>query len=152
MGVSEITRACLGVPIGRIIVFWGLYWGPPIKGNFHILFFGQWSFIRRVSHRVAFAVLQALGHLRVDQGQTGIKHQGLCWDCRSGWGDGLPRRHRFGGRRQDDCPQGLRRGAAALLHSSRSCRQAVFFCLNLSKCYSCRMTLSNLHMEKRIFT
>ena len=27
----------LGVPVLRIIVFWGLYWGPPILGNYHIL-------------------------------------------------------------------------------------------------------------------
>ena len=27
----------LGLPIVRIIVFWGLYWGPPILGNYHIV-------------------------------------------------------------------------------------------------------------------
>ena len=26
----------LGVPIVRTIVFWGLYWGPLILGNYHI--------------------------------------------------------------------------------------------------------------------
>ena len=26
----------LGVPIIRIIVYWGLYWGPLILGNYHI--------------------------------------------------------------------------------------------------------------------
>ena len=26
----------LGVPILRIIVYWGLYWGLPILGNYHI--------------------------------------------------------------------------------------------------------------------
>ena len=26
----------MGVPILRIIVYWGLYWGPPILGNYHI--------------------------------------------------------------------------------------------------------------------
>ena len=26
----------LGVPIIRIIVFWDLYWGPLILGNYHI--------------------------------------------------------------------------------------------------------------------
>ena len=26
----------LGVPRIRIIVCWGLYWGPPILGNYHI--------------------------------------------------------------------------------------------------------------------
>ena len=24
------------VPIIRIIVFWGLHWGPPILGNYHL--------------------------------------------------------------------------------------------------------------------
>ena len=26
----------MGVPIIRTIVFWGLYWGPPILGNYHL--------------------------------------------------------------------------------------------------------------------
>ena len=26
----------LGVPIIRTIVFWGLYWGPLVLGNYHI--------------------------------------------------------------------------------------------------------------------
>ena len=26
----------LGVPIIRIIICWGLYWGPPILGNYHM--------------------------------------------------------------------------------------------------------------------
>ena len=26
----------LGVPIIRLIVFWGVYWGPPILGNYHV--------------------------------------------------------------------------------------------------------------------
>ena len=28
----------MGVPVINIIVFWGLYWGPPIWGNYHIGF------------------------------------------------------------------------------------------------------------------
>ena len=27
----------LGVPIIMTIVFWGLYWGPPILGNYHFI-------------------------------------------------------------------------------------------------------------------
>ena len=27
----------LGVPIIRTIIFWGLYWGPPVLGNYHII-------------------------------------------------------------------------------------------------------------------
>ena len=36
MGVSQIRATILGVPKIRIIVFWGLYWGPPLLGNYHI--------------------------------------------------------------------------------------------------------------------
>ena len=31
--VSKLGVPLLGVPIKRIIVFWGLYWGLPILGN-----------------------------------------------------------------------------------------------------------------------
>ena len=36
-GFSKIRVTILGVPIIRIIVLWGLYWGPPILGNYHVL-------------------------------------------------------------------------------------------------------------------
>ena len=36
MGVSQIRGTLLGDPIIRIIVYWGLYRGPPILGNYHI--------------------------------------------------------------------------------------------------------------------
>ena len=36
MGVSQNYGYPSGVPIIRIIVFWGLNWGPPILGNYHI--------------------------------------------------------------------------------------------------------------------
>ena len=26
----------LGVPLIRIIIYWGLCWGPPILGNYHV--------------------------------------------------------------------------------------------------------------------
>ena len=32
----KIEGTFLGVPIIRTIVFWGLYWGPLILGNYHI--------------------------------------------------------------------------------------------------------------------
>ena len=35
-GIPKIRGAFLGVPIVRIIVFWGLYRGPPILGNYHV--------------------------------------------------------------------------------------------------------------------
>ena len=28
--------AIVGVPIVKIVVFWGLYWGPLIYGNYHV--------------------------------------------------------------------------------------------------------------------
>ena len=31
----KIRGTLLGVPITRTIVFWGLYWGPLILGNYH---------------------------------------------------------------------------------------------------------------------
>ena len=33
----KIRGTFLGVPIIRPIVFWGLYWGPPILGTYQIL-------------------------------------------------------------------------------------------------------------------
>ena len=35
-GFPKIRGPFLGVPIIRPIIFWGLYWGPPILGNYHI--------------------------------------------------------------------------------------------------------------------
>ena len=37
MGVSQqIGLSFFGVYIIRTEVLWGLYWGPPIEGNYHI--------------------------------------------------------------------------------------------------------------------
>ena len=36
MGVSQNFGYHFGVPLIRIIVFWGLYRDPPILGNYHI--------------------------------------------------------------------------------------------------------------------
>ena len=35
-GFPKIRGTFLGVPIIRTIVYWGLYWGPPILGNYHM--------------------------------------------------------------------------------------------------------------------
>ena len=35
-GFPKIRGTILGVPIIRTMVFWGLYWGPPILGNYQI--------------------------------------------------------------------------------------------------------------------
>ena len=34
-GFPQNRGTILGVPIIRTIVFWGLYWGLPIYGNYH---------------------------------------------------------------------------------------------------------------------
>ena len=36
-GFPKIRGAFLGAPIIRTIVFWGLYWGPHILGNYHLV-------------------------------------------------------------------------------------------------------------------
>ena len=35
-GFPKIRGTISGVPIIRTIVFWGLYWGPLILGNYHV--------------------------------------------------------------------------------------------------------------------
>ena len=35
-GFHKIICTLLGVPIIRILVYGGLYWGPPILGNYHV--------------------------------------------------------------------------------------------------------------------
>ena len=35
-GFPKIEGTLLGVPIIRIIVYWGLYWGPLILRNYHV--------------------------------------------------------------------------------------------------------------------
>ena len=36
LGFTKIGGTLLGVPILRTVVFWGLYWGPPILGHYQI--------------------------------------------------------------------------------------------------------------------
>ena len=36
MGSSKMGGTLFGVSIRRIIVFWGLHWGPLILGNYHM--------------------------------------------------------------------------------------------------------------------
>ena len=33
----KIRGTILGAPIIRAIIFWGLYWGPLILGNYHVI-------------------------------------------------------------------------------------------------------------------
>ena len=37
-GFPKIRGTILGVPIIRTIIFWGLYWGPLILGNYQMSF------------------------------------------------------------------------------------------------------------------
>ena len=37
VGFPKIRGTLLGVPIIRILVFWGLYWGPLILGSMEII-------------------------------------------------------------------------------------------------------------------
>ena len=36
-GFPKIRGTSLGDPIIRTIVFWGVYWGPCILGNYHVV-------------------------------------------------------------------------------------------------------------------
>ena len=36
-GFPKIRGTLLGVPMIRILLSWGLYWGSPILGNYHIV-------------------------------------------------------------------------------------------------------------------
>ena len=47
----------LVVPIIRIIVYWGLYWGPPILGNYRLGFRVFWSWPVDVDQLTAVLVL-----------------------------------------------------------------------------------------------
>ena len=47
-GLPKIRSTFLGVPIIRTIVFWGLYWGPLILGNYQI---NEGTKVRILLHR-----------------------------------------------------------------------------------------------------
>ena len=36
VGFPMMRGPFLGVPMIRIIAFWGLHWGPPIYGRYHV--------------------------------------------------------------------------------------------------------------------
>ena len=66
--IPKIRATFLGVPIRRIIVFWGLYWGPLIMGNYHIgiaeIMF-QHSVLR--TSKIWFRMMRShFGHPQVD--------------------------------------------------------------------------------------
>ena len=60
----------LGVPIIRIIIYWGLHWGPLILGNYHLIrpkalfkFFRSKPYLRGINDGSWFRILtvQELG-------------------------------------------------------------------------------------------
>ena len=62
MGFPKIRGTILGFPIIRTRIYWGLYWGPPILGNYHMG-------LRRLDRKLAKPLL-ALQALSMDQGAT----------------------------------------------------------------------------------
>ena len=36
LGFCKVRGRCFWVPMRRVIVFWDLYWGPPLQGNYRI--------------------------------------------------------------------------------------------------------------------
>ena len=44
-GFPKLGVTFLGVPIIRTIVFWGLYWGPPFLGNYHMISYRYMSHV-----------------------------------------------------------------------------------------------------------
>ena len=46
LGLSQIWGYLSGVPIIRIIVFWGLYWGSLMLGNYHLGYMDIWTEIQ----------------------------------------------------------------------------------------------------------
>ena len=44
-GLPQIRGTFLGVPVISTIVYWGLYWGTLIYGNYHIFCLGEASCI-----------------------------------------------------------------------------------------------------------
>ena len=48
----KIRGTVLGVPVIRTIVFWDLYWGPPILGNYHMGISGLGFRVQDVGFRV----------------------------------------------------------------------------------------------------
>ena len=43
MRVSQNEGYDFGVPMTRTVVFWGLYWGPLILGNYHMYILYIWG-------------------------------------------------------------------------------------------------------------
>ena len=65
-GFPKIRGTLLGIPIIRTIVFWGLYWGPDILGNYHMYIYtyvykdclGYYRYIQGIGIRVEFSGIE----------------------------------------------------------------------------------------------
>ena len=60
LGFPKIGVTFLGVPIIRVVVFWGIYWGPLLLGNHHVGIqcilrrFGDFSSVSSLGFRVSY--------------------------------------------------------------------------------------------------
>ena len=68
-GFPQNRGTILGVPIIRIIIYWGLYWGPPILRNYHLGFRVQVFGFQ--DSRVGRPQMQLLGALGLEKGRKG---------------------------------------------------------------------------------
>ena len=66
----KIRGTFLGVPILRIIVYWGLYWGTLILGKYHILLMG--APLHALDDVLIPELLQVLGSCKVASFNSGV--------------------------------------------------------------------------------
>ena len=68
----KIRGTLLGVPIIRTIVFWGLYWGPLILGNYHTSWKGSPSkhYFQRCSQVTPPKLSSPLANMRALQSRS----------------------------------------------------------------------------------
>ena len=76
-GFPKIRGTILGVPILRMRVFGGLYWGPPILGNYHV-------HIRKLSSKQPSRVKTFSGNLYMGYSPNSLK--GVTWGIIQGSG------------------------------------------------------------------
>ena len=68
-GFPKIMGTFLGVPIIRIIVYWGLYWGPPILGNYQMS--------KTICMPQTFTAITTQSVFRIEQ-KANVSHHGAC--------------------------------------------------------------------------
>ena len=73
-GIAKIMDIFLGVPAMRIVVTWGLYWGSPILGNYHIsLLIAEAQRLGRTS------LYDAVPLLIASMAVAGLRKNGSAW-------------------------------------------------------------------------